>query len=49
MMGQLAEMYAAVLGEDELIERIRAWRTIGKEKMAQLYERQLQSVRTKRT
>lgn len=47
-MGQMAENYAAVLGEDELIQRINAWRTIGREKMAQLYESHLKMVRNKR-
>lgn len=47
-MGQLAEAYAAVLGEDELIERIKAYRKIGMEKMARLYESHLPVARRKK-
>jgi hypothetical protein len=47
-MGQMAENYAAVLGEEELTDRIRAYRKIGMEKMAQLYERHLSVVRRKK-
>ncbi len=40
-MGQLAETYAAMLGEAELQQRIKAYRHIGMDKMARLYETHL--------
>jgi hypothetical protein len=48
MMGQLAETYAAMLGEGELRQRIRAYRHIGMDKMARLYESQLATVLRKK-
>jgi hypothetical protein len=48
MMGQLAETYAATLGDDELQQRIRAYRTIGMDKMARLYESHLSRKRRKK-
>lgn len=48
MMGQLAETYAAMLGEGELRQRIRAYRHIGMDKMARLYESQLAVVLRKK-
>ena len=47
-MGQVAEAYAAMLGEDELVKRIRAYRKIGMDKMAQLYETHLSAVRRRK-
>lgn len=43
-MGQLAETYAAMLGESELRQRIKAYRHIGMDRMARLYESQLATV-----
>ena len=47
-MGQLAENYAATLGEYELQQRIRAYREIGMDKMARLYESHLSRKRRKK-
>lgn len=46
-MSKLAEDYAAMLGESELIERIRAYRKIGMPKMARLYESHLATVKAR--
>lgn len=48
MMGQLAETYAAMLGEGELRQRIRSYREIGMDKMARLYEAQLSRKRQRK-